>query len=65
MSQIPNKKSLKEQKATKSVRDDNPDGMKEAASKRGVSERYIVIHHHLLGRMENNKCYKVKNTAEN
>lgn len=37
VSQIPNNKPLKEQKATKSVRDYNPDGTKQAASKKGVS----------------------------
>lgn len=37
VSQIPNNKSLKEQKATKSVRDNNPDVMKQTASKKGVS----------------------------
>jgi len=68
VSQILNK-SLKEQKAAKSVRDNNPDGMKQAACKRCVSaslrERYIVVHHCILRRMESNKCCKLRNAAKN
>lgn len=67
VSQIPNK-FLKEPKATNSAGDNNPDGMKQAASKRSISvslwERYIVIHHFILGRMKNNRFCKLKNTAE-
>lgn len=68
VSQIPNK-SLKEPKATNSVGDNNPDRMKQAASKKGISmslwERHIVIHHCMLGRMKNNRFSKLKNTAKN
>lgn len=68
LNQIP-KEFLKEARATNSVHDNNPDGMEQAASKRGISaslwERYIVIHHCMLGRMRNNRFCKLRNTAEN
>lgn len=58
MSQKPNNKPLKEQKATESVRDNNPDGLKQTTFKRGASAslREGEIHHYILGRMENNNA---------
>lgn len=66
--QIPNK-FLKEPKATDSGGDNNAEGMEQAASQRSTSEslweRYVVVHHCMLGRMKNNRFCKLKNTAEN